>query len=126
MAQVLTFSNTDGSATGMPILASSATLVSYALGENSYDMVEIELTVLITTNASSTAQDITINFLEGSNSLETIVKKSKAAIDDHVLNLRFVAKVNKKTTLTVKIGATAADATNTQFTLKNYSIIAWG
>jgi hypothetical protein len=125
MGTILASSNVDGTPTNMPILASSATLTSYALAENNYDLVEMEVTVYIVTSASSTLQDMTFNFLEGANSLETIVKKSRAAVDDFVLNLRFVAKVNKKTTLTVKVGAAAADA-NTQFTLKNYTVTGWG
>ncbi len=125
MGTILASSNTDGTPTNMPILASSATLLTFALGENNYDLVEVEVTVYIVTAAGSTLQDMTFNFLEGANSIETIVKKSRAAADDFVLNLRFVGKVSKKTTLTVKVGATAADA-NTQFTLKNYTVTGWG
>ncbi len=123
MANILSLSNTTGSPVTIPVAASPATLITYSLGENNYQAIEITATILLTTAGTSTAQDVTFEFKSGATVLETIIKKSKAAVDDHILSLDLMTKVNSKAVLTLTVKAAAADA-NTSATVQNTYILA--
>jgi hypothetical protein len=122
MANILSLSNTTGSPVTVPVAASPATIATYALGENNYQAIEFNVTILMVTAGTSTAQDVTFEFKNGATVMETIIKKSKAAVDDHLLHLSLMAKMNAKATITLTVKAAAADA-NTSVTVQNTYIL---
>ena len=126
MASILAYSNTAGTQTGLPINSSAATLISYGLAENNFSLIEIQLSVILVTDASSTAQAVRLTFKKGSTIIDTIDKNVTAAIDDKIINVSFYEKIQSKQTLTVTIGGvTGADATHTLFTLQSYKVIGY-
>lgn len=123
MANVLSLTQQTGSPVTIPASGSPSTLLTYQASENNYQAIEIKTTVLIITAGGSVAQDLSFEFKVNGVTKEMIIKKAKAAVDDHVLHLNYLDRINGKSAITLTVrGLTSADA-GTNVTVQNVYIL---
>lgn len=124
MANILSISNVTGTPVPTPATGAPATLITYALGENNYQAIEIKAMLLLTTTASSTPQTIIVELKFGGVVLENFVKTITAAVTETYIQLDWMARINGKGNLTVTLRANGGTAdANTNITVQNTYIL---
>lgn len=118
MGEILYFSNTDGSATGLP--GSDTSLLAGNVKPNHYTKTRISATVFLAMNASAAARTITLKIKQGSTTLETVtvVTGAGATIGAVSFNqhLEYVGGIQAGGSISITAAGSSADATNTQLT----------
>lgn len=125
MANILSLTNTTASPVTIPASASPTTLVTYLLGENNYQAVEINSTIVVNGAAGSTAQSIIFEFKFNGVVQESLTKNIFAAANqEYPITFVAMAKVNGKGTLTLTVRANGGTAdVNTNVVVQNAYIL---
>jgi len=124
MANVLSLTNVTGSPVTVPATGAPATLITYQVGENNYQALEIKFTATLTTAAGSTAQSIIVEFKFGGVVFESISTTTRAAASDLPLHFNAMARLNGKGALTVTLRANGGSAdANSSLTIQNTYIL---
>lgn len=135
MASILSISNTRSTAVTIPASASPTTLVTFNVGENNYQAVEVDSTVTITTAAGSTPQAIIFEMrVNGTvipattgqaGIIKNIVAAGAVGTLDTVTPIRIIAKVNNRASVTLTVRANGGTAdTNTTVTVQTAYALA--
>ena len=112
MANILSLTNVTGTPTSLPASGAPATLITYSLGENNYQAVELNAMINLVTTAATVGANVIYEFKSGATVLETITKAVTAVANDQVITIALMAKINGKATLTLTVrSSSAADAT---------------
>lgn len=135
MASILSISNTRSTPVTIPASASPTTLVTFNVGENNYQAVEVDSTVTITTAAGSTSQAIIFEMrVNGTvipattgqaGIIKNIVAAGAVGTLDTVTPIRIIAKVNNRASVTLTVRANGGTAdTNTTVTVQTAYALA--
>ena len=112
MANILSLSNVTGTPTSLPASGAPATLITYAVGENNYQAIEVKAMINLVTTSGTVAANVIYELKTGATVLETITKAVTAVANDQVITMNLMAKLNAKATLTLTVRcSSAADAT---------------
>lgn len=117
MGEILYVTNTASSATGLP--GTETALLTGNVKPNHYANCRVSASVLITTNASTTARTITLRLKQGSTVIasRTVLTIQEArSINQHI---EYIGPLNNGGAISVAMIGSAADATHTLLTGTN-------
>lgn len=110
MANILSLSNTSGSPVTVPANGSPSVLSTLLVGENNYQAIELEAMLTLTTAGGSAAQSIEFDFRIDGVVQKTYTKNTTAAASTTPYNIKWMARVNKKCTITLTLKAASGGA----------------
>ncbi len=112
MGNILSLTNVTGTPTSLPASGAPATLITYSVGENNYQAIQVIATINLVTTAGTVGANVIYELKSGATVIETITKAVTAVANDQVITINLMAKLNAKATLTLTVrSSSAADAT---------------